>query len=510
MRLKPRTWRLRVVWWTHVAVAAGFGLFGGLVAVLVGVVLFVDGRTVTACEAASTAQPDFSAPAFAYDPEARAGEFVRAMANDEFQAAYEMVAPEQWGSDSLCSAGLETFWRMVDRTGEAKLLALDLSGEPFFGAMYNRLDLTLRLTLATPEGQREVYVEIKLVSDGRIAGYRVNEAMGDLDTAAGYPPPPYAELDNFEEFEVVVGQAPWELPGIITIPVGSGPFPAVVLTGGADRDGTGVSTKVTRDLAWGLATREVASLRFDRRTHAHALETARQQEFTIDDELADDTLAAVEILRRTPRIDPGRIYVSGVSLAGFAAPMVGLRDPSIAGLIIAVAPSGLLHDWVWRHSQYRLGLDGDVTALDQGSIRSAKALSESISAWVAGGAAPQNVAVHRSYFAHLGTYRPVDAAYRLQIPILVISVGRDRVVPPEDAETWLASLDRRRNVAFRLYPNHNHALVDELKMTESNLDTGAHMSWEVLSDMAMWIHGQWPDRLCANQEAWIAGCRGGY
>ncbi len=510
VRLRPTNWLHLAAWWTHVVLAAGFGLFGGAVAVLVSIVLIFDAVTTTACEAATPAPPNLRVDPFAFDPEARAGEFVRAMADNEFQAAYEMLAPEQWGADSLCSAGLETFWRTVDREGDAKLLALDLSDQPFFGAMYNRLDLTLRLTLATPEGPREVHVEIKLVSDGRIAGYRVNEAMGDLDTAAGYPPPPYAELDNFEEFEVVVGQAPWELPGVITIPVGSGPFPAVVLTGGADRDGTGVSTKVTRDLAWGLATREVASLRFDRRTHAHALETARQQEFTIDDELVDDTLAAVEILRRTPRVDPGRIYVSGVSLAGFAAPMVALRDPAIAGLIIAVAPSGLLHDWVWRHSRYRRSLDGDVTVVDQRSTRAAKALSESISAWVAGGAAPQNIAVHRSYFAHLGTYRPVDAAYRLQVPILVISVGRDRVVPPEDAETWIASLDQRRNVAFRLYPNHNHALVDELKMSESNSDTGARMSWGGLSDMAMWIHGHWPDRLFANQEAWIAGCRGGY
>lgn len=510
MRLRPGTWWLRISWWTHVAVATGFGLFGGLVAVLVGVVLFVDARTVTACEAASRAQPDFAAPPFAYDPEARAGEFVRAMADSEFQVAYEMVAPEQWGSDSLCSAGLETFWRMVDREGGAKLLALDLADQPFFGAMYNRLDLTLRLTLATPEGPRKVYVEIKLVSDGRIAGYRVNEAMGDLDTAAGYPPPPYAELDNFEEFEVVVGQAPWELPGIITIPVGSGPFPAVVLTGGKDRDGTGVVTKLNRDQAWGLATRGVASLRFDRRTHAYALETARRNEFTIDDELVDDMLTAVRTLRRTPRIDPERIYVSGGSLAGFAAPMVGLRDPTIAGLIIAVAPSGLLHDWVWRHSRFRRSLDGDVTVAVQRSTQAAKALSDSISAWIAGGAAPQNVAVHRSYYAHLGTYRPVDAAYRLQIPILVISVGRDRVVPPEDAETWIASLDLRRNVAFRLYPGLNHALVDELRAAASNSDTGRHTSRDVVSDMATWIHGQWPDRLCANQEAWIAGCRGGH
>ncbi len=510
VRLRPTNWLHLAAWWTHVVVAVGLGLFGVAITVLVSIVLIFDAVTTTACESATPAPPNFTVDPFAFDPEARARKFVRAMADDEFQAAYEMLAPEQWGADSLCSAGLEGFWQTVASEGDTTLVAVDLSDQPFFGAMYNRLDLTLRLTLATPEGPREIHVELNLLSDGRIAGYRVNEAMGELDRATGFPPPPYAELDNFEDFEVVVGQAPWELPGIITIPVGSGPFPAVVLAGGKDLDGTGVMTKLSRDEAWGLATRGVASLRFDRRTHAHALETARQQEFTIDDELVDDTLAAVEVLRRTPRIDPARVYVSGVSLAGFAAPMVGLRDPSIAGLIIAVAPSGLLHDWVWRHSQYRLGLDGDVTALDQGSIRSAKALSESISAWVAGGAAPRDIAVKRSYYAHLSTYRPEDAAYRLPMPIFVISVERDRTVPPEDAETWIESLRLRRNVAFRLYRGHTHALVNELSLTKSSSDMGVHMSWDVISDMATWISGQWPDRQCADQEAWNAGCRGGH
>ena len=509
MRLQPASWRLRAAWLTHVVVAAGFGLFGGGLATLIGLVLLVEAVTVPPCEAASLSRPDLATPPFAYDPEARARAFVHAMAKDEFRTAYEMLAPEQWGVDSLCAYSLEGFWQAVTGEGNAKLLTVDVSGPAFFGTLYNRLDLALRLTLDTPQGRREVQVNLGLFSDGRIVVDRFDEAAADLAAATVYPPPPYAKLDAFEEYEVLVGQAPWELLGIITVPVGTGPFPAVVLTGGADLDGTGPGTKLQRDDAWGLATRGVASLRFDRRTHSHALETARQREFTIDDELVDDTLAAVRVLRRTPRLDPERIYVSGGSLAGYAAPMVALRDPTIAGLIIAVAPSGLLHDWVWRHRRFRLSLNGDVTEADQGSIRAAKALSESVSAWVTTGETPQNIAVHRSYYAHLGTYRPEQAAYRLPMPILVTSAERDRIVPPEDAEIWVKSLRHRRHVAFRLYRGHNHAMMDELEAAETNSDTGEHRSWEVVSDMATWIHGQWPDRWCADQEAWYAGCRGG-
>jgi len=509
MRLSPGTWRLRIAWWTHVAVATGFGLLGGLLAVLVGVVVVIDARTVTACEAASAAPPDFAAPPFAYDPEARAGAFVRAMANDEFQAAYEMLASEQFGHDSACVFDLEGFWRQVSRSSDARLISVSQSDQASFVAMYNRLDVPLRLIFRSAQEHRDVRITVRLLADGRVAGQEIDWVLTEADTDRPTPTPAYAKPDTFEEMEVLLGQAPWELKGTITIPVGTGPFPAVVTNGGESRDGIGPSTKLARDRAWGLATLGVASLRFDRRTRTYALAMARQEAFTVNHELVDDTLAAVEILRRTPRIDPGRIYVLGGSLAGFAAPMVGLRDSNIAGLIIVAAPSGMLHDLLWRGPQFHLSLDGEVTPYDRRVIRASRNRTEAISAWVTSGKAPQDLSVHRSYYAHLGTYRPEDAAYRLLMPILVVSADWDRIVPPEDANTWFRSLRLRRNVAFRLYHGHGHAMIDERDRTGSSSLMNRHASWEVISDIAGWIHGDWSDRSCMDLEAWYAGCRAG-
>ncbi len=509
MRLRPGTWRLRIAWWTHVVVATGFGLFGAGLASLVGLVLLFEAVTVSPCEAASLAPPGLAAPPFAYDPEARAREFVHAMANDEFQTAYEMLAPEQWGSDSLCDTSLEGFWRAVTGESDSTTVTVNQSAPTLFVAMFNFLEVRMRLSLKSARIHREVHLEMRFLADGRIASYQIDRRMTELGADQAYPPPPYAEQDTFEETEVNLGKAPWELKGLITTPVGPGPFPAVVLVGSRDRDGTGPTAKLVRDEAWGLATRGVASLRFDQRTHAHAVETARQEDFTIDNELVDDMLAAVQILRRTPRIDPDRVYVFGASLAGFAAPLVGQRDPTIAGLIIAVAPSGTLHDWAWRQRLFAVGRDGDVTTVDSRTIRAAKTRLDAINAWITRQESPRDLAVHRSYYADLRTYRPEVAAGILRTPLLVLSAERDRVIPPEDAEAWIESLRHQSNVAFRLYRGHNHALMDVREMTESSSDTGEHMSWDVIFDIATWIHGEWPDRLCADQDAWYAGCRGG-
>ena len=509
VRLRPTNWLHLAAWWTHVVVAVGFGLFSIAVTVLVSIVLIFDAVTTTACEAATPAPPDFTVDPFAFDPEARARKFVESMANDEFQIAYEMLAREAWVAESYCAVSLERFWSQAAGLDDSRLVAVNQYDSGSFAAVFNRLEVPLRLTVESSGDLRDVYLDVSFLADGRIASVEFDSLLTEVGKGKLFSPPPYANPDGFEETDVTVGEAPWDLKGTLTVPSGSGPFPAVVLAGGRDRDGTGPTTKLTRDRAWGLATHGIASLRVDRRTHAHALATARLEEFTIDDELVDDMLAAVELLRRTPRIDPGRIYVMGGSLAGFATPMVGLRDQTIAGVIIAVAPSGVLHDVAWRQRQLRTGLDGDVTSLEQRSVQTAKAHSEAVSAWLRGQGQLRDIAVHRSYYEHLGTYRPEDAAYGLLMPIFVISVDRDRIVPPEDAETWIRTLGLRRNVAFRLYRGHNHSLIDERGFTESTAAEGKYASWQVISDIATSIHGGWTDRWCTNQQNWYAGCRGG-
>lgn len=56
-----------------------------------------------------------------------------------------------------------------------------------------------------------------------------------------YTPPQYVNLSLFTEEDVTVGSGQWTLPATLTIPKGTGPFPAVVLVHGSgpnDRDET--------------------------------------------------------------------------------------------------------------------------------------------------------------------------------------------------------------------------------------------------------------------------------
>ena len=355
------------------------------------------------------------------------------------------------------------------------------------------------------------YVRVTFLRDGRVNWIGLDQAMTELGPLREFPVPAYANVDAFEETEVVVGRAPWELGGTLTVPRGHGPFPAVVLVHGsgfADRDATVGATKGARDLAWGLASRGVATLRYDKRTLTYALAFARQPDFTIDDELVDDALAAIELLRQTPRIDPARIYVLGVSLGGFAAPRIARRDPTIAGLILNSAPSGLFWKDLAERAQRRVEADGVVNASDERRLDIARARVAAMEALAADSTAP-HLKVRPSYYSDLAGLSPETVAHDLPIPMLILHGLNEDVLSGEEIVGWVASLRRRDDVVFRLYREHIHGLIDRRKVTGPDLRPEVHVGSAVINDIASWIAGERPARTCVDLQAWHAGCRGG-
>src|SRR5262245_23313535 len=192
---------------------------------------------------------------------------------------------------------------------------------------------------------------------GKIAGY------GFVPTATKeYKAPEYVKRDAFREIDVKLNEgSEWELPGTLSIPVEQGPFPAVVLVHGSgpnDRDETILGNKPFRDLAWGLSSRGIAVLRYEKRTRAHGAKMTAKNFPTLKEEVTDDALAAVALLRKTKEIDPKRIFVLGHSLGGLMAARIGEADPQIAGLIVMAGNTRPLEDLVLEQFTYLYSLEG--------------------------------------------------------------------------------------------------------------------------------------------------------
>jgi hypothetical protein len=167
-----------------------------------------------------------------------------------------------------------------------------------------------------------------------IAGLDINVAFNEQDKIVGltitrvggveqqytavYEPPSYVNQALFTEREVQVGKVEGVLPATLSVPLDEGPLAAVLLVHGSgpqDRDETIGPNKPFRDLAWGLASQGIAVLRYDKRTKVYPKKMLELlSTLTVKEEVIDDALHAVSLLRSVTEVDPQRIVVLGHSL----------------------------------------------------------------------------------------------------------------------------------------------------------------------------------------------------
>ena len=308
-----------------------------------------------------------------------------------------------------------------------------------------------------------------------------------------YLTPSYAKPDAFREKEITIGQGECALPGTLTVPSGAGPFPVVILVHGSgpnDRDETIGPNKPFKDLAWGLASRGVAVLRYEKRTKQHSAKLASVRVFTVKEEVLDDALADVAVLRTTEGIDPKRICVLGHSLGGMLVPHIGWLDPNIAGLISLAGATRPLEDAIPEQYAYIFSLDGNISAEEEKQLNQAKADAEKVKSMKTEDAhsALTIFGAPASYWLDLFGYDPTDLAKTLKQPLLILHGERDYQVTMKDFERWKAALATKKNVSFKLYPSLNHLFISGTgPSTPSEYAQAGHVDEQVIADIAAWI-----------------------
>jgi len=344
------------------------------------------------------------------------------------------------------------------------------------------------IALVTAEFERGT-VDFKVAVDnaGRVAGFFIVPPQQAGSQASGYTPPPYAHKDAFKERDFVVGSGEWSLPGTLTMPVGAGPFPAVVLVHGSgpnDRDESVGAEKPFRDLAWGLASRGIAVLRYEKRTREHGSKLAAVKDFTVQQETVDDALAAAALLRRTEGVDPRRVFVLGHSLGAMMAPRIGQRDPQLAGLVVMAGATRPLEDIILEQVSYLAGADGTVTDAEKKQIESLRAEVAKVKALKPGDAGVA-LGAPASYWLDLRGYDPAAAARSLKQPLLILQGGRDYQVTPDSLEAWRKAVP---GATFKTYPKLNHLFIEgEGKSLPQEYDKPGHVAEEVIVDLVAWI-----------------------
>lgn len=296
------------------------------------------------------------------------------------------------------------------------------------------------------------------------------------------------------EREVSIGAAPG-LPGILTLPAEPGPVPAVVLVHGSgpnDRDETVGANKPFRDLAAGLSAAGIAVLRYDKRTRVAPLGFIGRA-FTVDDEVIDDALAAVALLRTEPRVDGARIVVVGHSLGAMLAPRIASRDPRLAGIVLmAGATRRSLPDMITAQFAYLASLPGADTAAIAKQRQALEVPMAAVRALTPADAASTTpiAGAPPSYWLDLAQYDIVKTTQALTLPILVLQGGRDYQVRPADVTEWERAVGPHPGLEVKRYPSLNHLFIaGEGTPSPAEYGRPGAVDRGVIEDLARWVKG---------------------
>jgi hypothetical protein len=136
-----------------------------------------------------------------------------------------------------------------------------------------------------------------------------------------------AERLPLPEEEIRFRSGDLELYGKLVLPAeGEGPFPVVVLVHGSESD----AATLFHHRQYQFPANGVAAFVYDKRGTGKS-----QGKFTMQfDLLAGDANAAVERLRRHPKIDPERIGLAGYSQGGWVAPLAAAKNPHVKFVVV--------------------------------------------------------------------------------------------------------------------------------------------------------------------------------
>ncbi len=319
----------------------------------------------------------------------------------------------------------------------------------------------------------------------------------DMAHAEAMPAPDYANTEKFTERELTIPSGDIELPAKLTIPLNAEQVPLVILvhgSGPADKDMGIGPNRLFRDIAWGLSSKGIAVLRYDKRTYGHA-SSLDLQCFEIWDKTGQDAAAAVKFAAGLDGVDPSRIFILGHSLGGYYAPRIAERTPEIAGIIIAAGNSGKLHELIPYQYEYLASLEEDMQPAMQQQMDSLLLVLEKQARRIEARdfdketpASEMMIGWNACLWMEILDYNQVETASRLELPILILQGERDYQVPMREFFGWQTPLRGRDHITFKWYPGLNHHFIrGSGKPNPQEYFEPGNVSKDFVKDVAQWI-----------------------
>ena len=297
--------------------------------------------------------------------------------------------------------------------------------------------------------------------------------------------------EGTREIDVEFGLQEWKLTGKITLPEADGVYPALVLVHGSGPNNMNETVGLNepfKDIAYKLAQKGIAVLRYDKRTFTYGEKIAELKDFTVYDETIEDAAEAVEFLGTLDYIDNDSIYLLGHSLGAYLMPRIAEKTPKAAGYVMESGIYSSLGEIIPYQINYLNNLDGVITEEE-------KKMSEDTEAMAYKTFNPETIeeneivlGAYKAYWEDLAGYNPLEKAAEIQKPVLVLQGDRDYQAPVEEYNSIKEALGYKSNFEFKLYPGLNHLLMfGEGKSAPQEYYTQNTVYEPLLNDLAEFV-----------------------
>ena len=295
---------------------------------------------------------------------------------------------------------------------------------------------------------------------------------------------------DYEETDVTVGQAPYVLEGVLTMPKEASeetPVPVCVFVhdfGAFDHDLTMGQTTFFADLADALGKMGVASLRYDSRAYAYPDAQAE----TVYDEAVEDALAACQLLKDNPLVDQERIVLVGLGFGGMIAPRIVSQSEGAftAMIILGSTPKTLIEWYCATQSEAYDALGEETQETIEKMIRKVSSVSEEEAR------ALTLFGKNGYYFWEDLHYNAVELIKELKVPTYIGQGRRDPIVSEEEGRIAYADAigDNMTFMSFKAFRGLNHILMNDLTVDENGLPEYAvatHIDTQAGRTLAQWV-----------------------
>jgi pimeloyl-ACP methyl ester carboxylesterase len=377
------------------------------------------------------------------------------------------------------AGGKQTLHAWLPETGQVQAVAVELRGDS--GAV----DLAgVRINLAL--GKTGWVERFEVPTQGLTVVRHAEVAFSPRASGTADTLPP--RTIHQEPYLIEGGGA--RVVGTLALPAAPGPVPVAIIVAGSgavDRNGNAppaLRSNLYAQLAWRLAQRGVASLRYDKRGVGESAAGVELAMTTFDD-FAEDVLAAAQSLAKDERFGP--VVIAGHSEGGWLATRAAMRGAPVQGIALLATP-GRPFLTILRE---QLAQQLDSATLIRFDTAMAAYLRGQVPVGLPPYLQPLFRPVNQRFTASIVAYDALAEVRRIEAPVLIVQGDRDVQVTAHDAEVLGSANPRARTV---LIPAANHVFKtveadDRMAQLPVYADPTAPVVPELVDALLDWISG---------------------